>query len=109
MQQSALNLLTNIMHYFPNVLLPGSFWLQKITTDLYIFARVNTECLEYNYRKLKIYFSELILDNYKYKQQHSQQRTADWTLIKQTVARFVGAKSFLIGYSKGHANKHTAN
>jgi hypothetical protein len=57
-----------------------------------------------------MYFSELDLDSYEYKQQHSQQYTADWTLIKQTVARFVGTKKgFLIRCSKGHTNKHTAN
>jgi hypothetical protein len=43
----------------------------KITTDPHIYAPVNTECLDDKHRTLKIYFSELILDSYEYKQQHT--------------------------------------
>jgi hypothetical protein len=47
-------------------LLPGSFWLRKITTDPHILAYVKIECPDDRYPKLKICISELILDSYEY-------------------------------------------
>ena len=42
------------------------FWHRKISTDRRILDRVNIECPDDMYPKLKIYISELILDCYKY-------------------------------------------
>ena len=44
------------------------FCLRKIITDPHILADVNTGCPDDRYPKLKIYISELIFDNYEYKQ-----------------------------------------
>jgi len=84
MQQSSLKCFPNVSHADP-------LWLKKITTDPHIFARVNTECLDDKYLKLKIYFSELILDSYEHKQ---QQCTARFDLKLTVAARFVGSRRF---------------
>jgi hypothetical protein len=47
-------------------LLADFFWLQKITSNVHIFAHVNTECPDDRYPKLDINISELILDIYEY-------------------------------------------
>jgi hypothetical protein len=52
--------------YIPKILLTDPFWLRKITTDSHILAQVNIECPDDRYPKLKIYISELILNNYEY-------------------------------------------
>ena len=48
------------------VLLGDPFWLRKITTDIRSFAHVNIECLDNRYKKLDIYISAPILDDYEY-------------------------------------------
>jgi hypothetical protein len=42
------------------------FWLRKLTTEPHVIADVIIACLGKNYPKLKIYISELILDNYEF-------------------------------------------
>ena len=45
--------------------LAGPFWLRIITADSHILGCLNIECLDDRYRKLKIYISEIILDNHE--------------------------------------------
>ena len=42
-------------------LLPDPFWLRKIITDSHTLTRVNMECSDNRYRRLKIHVSMLIL------------------------------------------------
>ena len=47
---------------FPkNVLLPDPFRLRKIITDSHTLTRVNMECSDDRYRRLKIHVSGMIL------------------------------------------------
>jgi hypothetical protein len=65
--------------------------------DSHTLAHVNIQCPDDSHSKLKIYISKLILDR-KLIHISSIRNNAlhDLTLIKMTVARFVGAESHLI-------------
>jgi len=65
----------------------------------HIVADINIECMDDRCPKLKICISELIL---LYTSNIQKNALHDLTLIKMTVAHFVGTGSFLIRCSNGH-------
>ena len=72
------------------------FWIGNITTGPHIIGHVNIVWADDRYQKLKMYISEQILDRHKHIGSTRDNASHDLTLIKTTVACFVGTGNFLI-------------
>ena len=71
----------------------GPFWLRKITTDPNFLALGNTVCPDDKYAKLKMCISAL---TYEYTPAaYVNNALYNFTVIKNTVDRFVGYRGFL--------------
>ena len=92
----------NVKFVSQTFLLADPFWIRKITTYPHILTHVHTVCPDDGYPKLKINISEMISDKYQYIRNNASH---DLTLIKMTVARFVGTGSSL----SRHSNERIAN
>jgi hypothetical protein len=94
---------------FPKFFARGPVLVSEKTTDPYTFAHVTIRCPGDTYAKLKIYISEMILVSYEYTPVAYVNNTLqDLTLIKITVARFVGTGCLLLDVVKEIRNKHIA-